>query len=219
MIALDLPVESVTLLMSWLNALGVFVFAVSGALAAIRRQSDIFGVLVVALVTSSAGGVFRDVLIGQIPPALVRETFALFVSLGAGLLAYLAYPIAQKLKYPIDFFDALGLGTFAVLGASKALSFGIQPIWAVALGAITGIGGGVVRDMLFGEVPIILRQELYATAALLGAGILVCGTLWAPDYTQWWMLLGAVGCSGLRIISLHRSWNLPRRTSVAKHPL
>lgn len=210
-IPLAIPLDPAGALISWLNNIGIFVFAVSGALAAIRRQSDILGVLVLAFVTSSAGGICRDVLIGQLPPAVVRETFALFLSLGAGLLTYFAYPIVNRLAYPIDLFDALGLGAFAVLGANKALVYGIDPIWAVGLGAITGVGGGVARDMLLAEVPIILRREVYATAAIFGAAVLVAGKLWYPEYEKAWMILGAVGCSGIRMLSLHRAWHLPKR--------
>ncbi len=208
---LVMPLDPAGALISWLNNIGIFVFAVSGALAAVRRQSDILGVLVVAFVTSSAGGICRDVLIGQLPPAVVRETFALFLSLGAGLLTYFAYPIVNRLNYPIDLFDALGLGAFAVLGANKALVFGIDPIWAVALGAITGVGGGVARDMLLTEMPIILRREVYATAAIFGAALLVGGKLWHPEYEKVWMVLGAVACTGIRMLSLRRAWHLPKR--------
>lgn len=210
-IPLAMPLDPAGALISWLNNIGIFVFAVSGALAAIRRQSDILGVLVLAFVTSSAGGICRDVLIGQLPPAVVRETFALFLSLGAGFLTYFAYPIVNRLAYPIDLFDALGLGAFAVLGANKALVYGIDPIWAVGLGAITGVGGGVARDMLLAEVPIILRREVYATAAIFGASVLVAGKLWHPEYEKAWMIFGAVGCSGIRMLSLHRAWHLPKR--------
>ncbi len=210
--AFVLSEEPVSVLIGALNVIGIFVFAVSGALVAIRRQGDLFGVLVVAVVTSSAGGVLRDILIGQFPPTLVRETFALFLSIGAGLLTYVIYPVAQKLKNPIDFFDALGLGAFTVLGSSKALVYGINPVWAVALGVLTGVGGGVVRDMLFTEIPIILRREIYATAAIFGSCIFVFGTLLLPQYQDLWVLLGAVGCSVLRLLSLRKSWHLPKRT-------
>ncbi|WP_051257896.1 trimeric intracellular cation channel family protein [Desulfovibrio cuneatus] len=205
--------QTVSTFVTWLNSAGIVVFAISGALAGIRRQIDIFGILVLAFITSSFGGICRDVMLG-IPPAVVQDNYQLGLSLGAGLLAYVAYPLMNKLRNPIEFFDALGLGAFTVLGAEKALSFGITPLWAVTLGVVTAVGGGVGRDLLVGEVPSVLRREVYATAAFLGGGVLVLGTLWLPEWQKLFMASGVLACCWLRVYSLYRNWNLPRRKGV-----
>jgi uncharacterized membrane protein YeiH len=156
-----------------LNVVGLFVFAASGALTALRNDLDIFGVALIAFVTGVGGGTIRDVLLGSFPVWWVREPEAIAICLAGAAVATLAQPaIASRLKALI-WADAAGLAVFAVLGAQAALAAGASPVIAVFMAAVTATFGGVVRDVLCNEVPLVLRQEIYATAALIGAGVYV----------------------------------------------
>ena len=154
-----------------LNVIGLFVFAVSGALTALRNDLDIFGVAMIAFVTG--GGTIRDVMLGSFPVWWIRDPLAIGICLAGAAAATLAQPIfASRLKALI-WADAMGLAVFAVLGAQAALAAGAPAIIAVFMGAVTATFGGVVRDVLLNEPPLILKQDIYATAALAGAGVYV----------------------------------------------
>ena len=155
-----------------LNLAGTFVFGLSGGLAAVRARLDLFGVIVLAGVVALAGGITRDLLIG-VPPATFRDWRYLAAAAAAGLVCYFASPALERIRRSVLVFDAIGLGLFCVTGATKALDFGVGPVPAILLGAITGIGGGILRDVLLRDVPVVLRHELYAIPALLGAAVLV----------------------------------------------
>lgn len=193
---------------------GTFVFALSGATAAVKHRLDLFGILVLCFVTGTAGGVTRDVMIGAIPPAAISEWRYVAVSILAGLIVFFAYPLINRLSSPVLLFDAAGLGLFCVAGAEKALAFHAGPVAAILLGMVTGIGGGIVRDVLVMEVPNVLRVELYAVAALLGAAFAVVSQrlgmtshLAAP--------IGAALCIALRLLALRYGWHLPVARSRA----
>lgn len=156
-----------------LNVIGLFVFAVSGALTALRNDLDVFGVAMIAFVTGVGGGTVRDVLLGSFPVWWIKEPQAIAICLLGAFVATAAQPaIASRLKALI-WADAAGLAVFAVLGAKAALSAGASPVIAVFMAAVTATFGGVARDVLCNEVPLVLRQEIYATAALIGAGVYV----------------------------------------------
>ena len=137
------------------DLIGTFVFALSGATVATRRQLDLFGVLVLSFAASSAGGICRDVLIGATPPAALRDWRYLAVAMAAGLITFLWAPLIERMKTPVRMFDAAGLGLFAVAGAQKALDYGLNPVMAALLGMLTGIGGGMLRDVLLADVPMV----------------------------------------------------------------
>lgn len=193
-----------------LDLAGTFVFAVSGAAMAVKYRLDIFGVLVLAFVTGNAGGITRDLLIGAVPPAAIDDWRYLAVSMGAGLVTFAWYPHVERARVPLLVLDAGGLALFAVAGAQKALVFGLNPPMAILLGMLTGIGGGMLRDVLVSEIPTVLRAELYAVAAILGAAVVVLGdhTDLAPTAAT---LLGAALCFGLRVVAIWRNWRLPSR--------
>jgi uncharacterized membrane protein YeiH len=192
---------------------GTFVFALSCATAAVKHRLDAFGILVLCFVTGNAGGITRDVLIGAIPPAAISEWRYVAVSILAGLIVFFAYPLINRLSSPVQLFDAAGLGLFCVAGADKALSFHAGPVAATLLGMVTGIGGGMVRDVLVMEVPSVLRTELYAVAALLGAAITVVGQrLGMP--LHWAAPVGAALCITLRLLALRYGWHLPLARST-----
>ena len=191
-----------------LDFVGTFVFALSGATAGVKRQLDLFGVLVLAFVAGNFGGITRDVLIGSVPPAAISDWRYLPVALLAGLITFYCYPAVDRLRSPVLMFDAAGLALFAVSGAEKALAFGLNPVMAAVLGMLSGIGGGMMRDILLADIPTVLRAELYAVAALAGAAVVVVGSALdiPPAVTT---IAGALLCFGLRLMAIHRGWHLP----------
>ena len=191
-----------------LDLVGTFVFALSGGMAGVNRRLDIFGVLVLAFVAANTGGIARDLLIGAVPPAAIADWRYLAVALAAGLITFYAYDLIARLRSPVLMFDGAGLALFAVAGTQKALGFGLDPVMAAVLGMLTGIGGGVMRDVLLAEIPVVLRAELYAVAALAGAAIVVIGeALGLPSAA---VVVAGIGfCFGLRVLAIRRGWNLP----------
>ena len=191
-----------------LDLVGTFAFAISGATMGVRKRLDLFGVLVLAFAAATAGGIVRDVVIGALPPAALADWRYLAVSLLAGALTFYAHERVERLRNPVQLFDAVGLGLFAVSGAGKALAFGLGPSGAVLLGMLSGIGGGIARDALVAEIPSVLRRELYAVAALLGAACVVAGDL-AGLPSAPVAVAGAVACFLLRYVAIRRGWRLP----------
>jgi uncharacterized membrane protein YeiH len=191
-----------------LDLIGTFVFAISGASVAVARRLDLFGALVLSFVAGNVGGVTRDILIGAVPPAAISDWRYLAISILAGVITFYWSPAVDKLRTPVLVFDAAGLALFAVSGAQKALAFGLNPVMAALLGMLTGIGGGIARDLLVAEIPTVLRAEIYAVAALAGAAVVVIGqSLHAsPTATT---IIGALLCFGLRLIAIYRDWHLP----------
>ena len=191
-----------------LDLAGTAVFAVSGAAVGVKYRLDIFGVCVLAFVAGNAGGVIRDVLMGVVPPAALSEWQHVTVSALAALVTFWWHPRLERLRMPILLFDAGGLGLFAVSGTGKALALGLDPLVAAILGMLTGIGGGMLRDLLVNEIPTVLRADLYAVAALAGAAVVVAGHLLDLPPTAP-AIGGAVLCFGIRWMSLRRGWSLP----------
>jgi uncharacterized membrane protein YeiH len=187
---------------------GTFVFALSGATAGVKHRLDLFGVLVLSFAAGNSGGIARDVMIGAVPPAAITDWRYIAVSMLAGLITFYWYRIINRLSSPVLVFDAAGLALFAVSGAGKALAFHAGPVAATLLGMLTAIGGGMVRDVLVTEIPTVLRTELYAVAALIGAAVVVLGSmLHLPPSGP--AITGAVLCFGLRFIAMRRGWQLP----------
>ncbi|HEX5460443.1 MAG TPA: trimeric intracellular cation channel family protein [Steroidobacteraceae bacterium] len=191
-----------------LDLIGTFVFALSGAMAGVKGRLDIFGVLVLSYAAGNAGGIARDLLIGSVPPAAIIDWRYLAVSLLAGIVTFSRASLIDRLRSPVLLFDAAGLGLFAVSGTQKALAFGLHPIMAALLGMLTGIGGGMARDVLLAEVPTVLRADLYAVAALAGAAVVVIGAALRLPSTAM-TIAGAVLCFGLRFLAIRRGWHLP----------
>lgn len=197
------------LLIEGLNWTGTIAFALSGAIVGVERRLDIFGVLVLAFLTAVAGGIVRDVLIGAVPPEALVSWRPLAISVVAGLLGFGGHRWLLKLQSPALVFDAAGLGVFAVTGTAKAIEHGLTPLMAAVLGIVSGIGGGVARDVLTMRVPAVLTSEIYAVAALAGAGVaaagLAAGVPQGPALT-----VGIVLCFFIRMTAIYRGWNLPR---------
>jgi uncharacterized membrane protein YeiH len=192
-----------------LNLAGTFVFGLSGGIEGVRKQLDAFGVVVLAIAVGMAGGITRDLLIGR-PPETFRDWRYLAAASAAGVVTFLAPQSVERSQRQIDALDAAGLALFCVAGASTALDYRVPPIQAVVLGAITGIGGGMLRDILVNEIPGVLRGGLYAVPALLGAAVVVAAAE-AGSHSAVFPLLGMVVCFTVRLIGLRRDLNLPRR--------
>ncbi|MDQ4054764.1 MAG: trimeric intracellular cation channel family protein [Actinomycetota bacterium] len=196
------------------DLVGIFVFAISGALVAVRKGLDIFGVLVLAGTTGLGGGFLRDVLIGATPPAALADWRYLLVPVGAGLLTFGFHPVVGRLERMVNVFDAFGLALFCVAGALKALDHGLGPVPAALMGMVTGIGGGMIRDVLAGRVPVIFRGELYATPALAGAAVVVLGD--RADLPVVAMAVAGAGvCLVWRLLAMWRDWQAPMPTGPA----
>ena len=187
---------------------GTFVFAISGAVAAVNRRLDMFGILVLSFVAGNFGGIGRDVLIGATPPAALTDGRYLLVSVLAGLITFFSYAGVDRLRSPVLLFDAIGLSFFAVAGTQKAIAFGLSPVMSALLGMLTGVGGGMTRDVLLTEIPQVLRSELYAVAALAGASIVVIGNLLGVPYAASSLAGGAL-CFALRFMAIRYGWRLP----------
>jgi uncharacterized membrane protein YeiH len=190
---------------------GIFVFAISGGLVAVRKNLDVFGVLVLAGATGLGGGFLRDVLIGATPPTALADWRYLLVPFGAGLTVFVFHPALGRMERVVSVFDAAGLGLFCVTGALKALEFGLGPVPAALMGMLTGIGGGIIRDLLAGRVPVVFSSELYATPALAGAAWAVLG------HDQHWSIVlvavpGVALCFGWRVLAILRNWRAPIAT-------
>jgi len=202
-----------TTLLLVLDLLGTFVFALSGATAGVKRRLDLFGVLVLSFVVGNVGGITRDLLIDAVPPAAISDWRYLAVSVLAGMITFWWPAAIDRLSSPVLVFDGAGLALFAVSGAQKALAYGLNPVMAALLGMLTGIGGGVARDVLLADIPTVLRTDLYAVAALAGAAVVVIGNvLHLPSPAV--MIAGALLCFALRLMAIHWRWRLP----IARQP-
>jgi uncharacterized membrane protein YeiH len=207
----ELPVPhrfSASTLVLVLDLCGTFVFALSGGLLAVRQGFDLFGVLVLAFAAANFGGITRDIIIGTHPPPGIGDWRYIVVPVLAGLATFRWGPRIRRMREYVVILDAGGLALFAVSGAQKALDFFLGPLTAVVLGMLTGIGGGMVRDLLANEVPSVLRGDVYAVAALAGAAVVVVGRLLHfPSAAD--AIVGAALCFVIRMLALKRGWQLP----------
>ena len=191
-----------------MDLLGVFIFAVSGGLAGRRAGLDFFGVVVVGSLTGIGGGIMRDVLIGDIPPASLSDWRYIVIAILGAMVPLLFSPSSSRALAWLLVLDAFGLALFAVASTSKAYDFGVTPLAAPLIGVLAATGGGALRDVLSNEIPIILRREIYALAALAG-GALVALAL----YLDWPMVpVGAAAFAlvvVLRLVALRYNWRSP----------
>ncbi len=192
-----------------LDLIGTAAFAASGALAGVRRKMDLLGVLVLGTVTATGGGTLRDILLGDFPPFCFKNETYLYISLGISLLVFFQHHRFDAFKNPLLYFDAVGLGTFVVIGTGKALDFNMGFIGAVTMGIMTATAGGVTRDVLSNRIPLILRKEVYASACLAGAVLmtLLHKTALHPSLTA---SLAALTVILLRLLAIRHNWSLPK---------
>jgi uncharacterized membrane protein YeiH len=194
-----------------LDLIGTSIFAVTGALAAIEKKMDIFGVSVLALITALGGGTMRDLLMNEMPPFYFVQYSYLVIALVTALLVFMGYSLFQRQKKSLVIFDALGLGVFTIVGAQKATQSGFSFPAIIILAMITGIGGGMIRDILRGEIPFVLQKEIYASASILGAIVFYLITKHIP-LPMWIAIIVGIVCTvTLRLLSIRFRINLPIR--------
>lgn len=192
-----------------LDLIGTCAFAASGAWAGVRRGMDLLGVLVLGMVTAIGGGTLRDLLLGDLPPFCLRNETYLWLPVIAALLVFISHRFWPKIEQPLLYLDAIGLGTFVVIGTGKAIAAQTGPLGAVLMGVMTGTAGGVIRDVLSNEVPLIMRREIYASACILGGTLLVL--LQRFNVTEELALLLAAGSVIiLRLLAIKFNWSLPK---------
>jgi len=195
-------------LILFLDMVGIFVFAVSGALAGVRKSMDMFGVAVLALMPAIGGGTIRDLTLGQ-PVFWIDNTIPIWVALAAALASFFfARFIESRLKF-LTWADAVGLSLFCVIGAEKALAVSGSMLVAVIMGVVTGVAGGIIRDVICNEIPIVMRRgEIYATAAFIGAGTFCALTyMGVPEQIVIWVAMGSAFLA--RAGGIKRGWSLP----------
>lgn len=189
---------------------GTAVFAVEGAITAMRSDLDLLGVMVISFIVALGGGVTRDLLIGATPPNAIKDWRYPALAFSMGALAFIFHE--QVLGWSgstLIVLDAAGLALFAVAGAQKALNFGITPFVAMLMGTITGVGGGVLRDIVLARVPVVLQADLYASSAFVGAATLIISRrLGVPPVAA--AILAGAACLMLRLFSVHFGWQLPK---------
>ena len=192
-----------------LDLAGTFAFALNGALTAVRAAHlDLVGVITLGVITAVGGGILRDVLLSDLPPATFSDWRYLAVAASGGLIAFLFSKVLDRLSTPISVLDAAGLSLFAVTGAAKSLDFGVGPVQAVILGAVTGVGGGTIRDVLIRRIPSVLSSGLYAIPALIGATALVVLTRFGTVVTVA-AVAGAALCFVIRMVGVRFGLNAP----------
>lgn len=189
---------------------GTMVFAVEGAMAAVNANLDLIGIMTLAFCTALGGGIIRDVLLGALPPASLRDWRYPTIVLSVAVLVFFLHRDVRVIPVPyIQVLDAAGLSIFAIAGTEKAMVYNMNPLVAALLGTITGVGGGTIRDVLVNQVPNVLRFEVYATAALVGSICMIAATKIRVPPT-WAATFGGVVCFVLRVVSLWKHWNVPR---------
>ncbi len=194
-----------------LDLIGIFVFAISGALLAVRKNFDVFGIAVLAEVTALGGGLFRDLVIGAVPPAAFTDLGYFVTPLLAALLVVFLHPHVERIQTGVNVFDAAGLGLFCVAGTTKAYDYGLGLTASACLGLATAVGGGVLRDVLANEVPSLLRwdRDLYAVPAMVGAAMVVLCIRY-DALTPLTSALAAVTAFALRLLAMRFHWRAPR---------
>ncbi|MEU6555846.1 trimeric intracellular cation channel family protein [Streptomyces sp. NPDC046915] len=194
-----------------LDVVGIFVFAISGALLAVRKNFDVFGIAVLAEVTALGGGLFRDIVIGAVPPAAFSDLGYFITPLLAAVLVFFLHPHVERIQVAVNVFDAAGLGLFCVAGTTKAYDYGLNLTASATLGLATAVGGGVLRDVLANEVPSLLRwdRDLYAVPAIVGATMVVL-CIHYDVLTPYTTALAVVTAFVLRLLAMRYHWRAPR---------
>ena len=189
-----------------IDYLGTFVFAISGALAATEKRFDLFGVLMLALVTAIGGGTLRDLLIGSTPVGWMTNEVYIYLIISAVPIVYIFNKHIHKLRRSFFLFDTLGIGLFTILGLEKTLSAGLSPLIGIMMGVTSAVFGGVIRDVLSNEVPLIFRKEIYASACFVGALIYVGMEAFAPESVA--VVLSILSVIIIRILAVRKQWSL-----------
>lgn len=193
-------------LISLVDFIGTFVFAISGILVAIDKKFDLFGVIILGVVTAIGGGTLRDILIGSTPVSWMQNETYLYIILSALPICYFFKNFVLSLRKGIFLFDTIGIGLFTILGLEKTLEVGLSPAIAITMGIVSAVFGGVIRDVLSNEIPLIFRKEIYAFACLFGALMYMGTKLVFPEGIA--MIISILSVIILRIVSIKRHWGL-----------
>jgi uncharacterized membrane protein YeiH len=192
-----------------LDLLGTVAFAASGALAGVRRRMDLLGVIVLGIVTATGGGVVRDLLLNDTPPFCFKNELYLYLALAASIIVFLTPGSFERMNRAMLLLDALGLGTFLVIGTSKALTFHLGFMGAVIMGVMTATCGGLLRDILSNEIPLILQREIYASACVAGGALLyLLHQAEVPSAIN--LTISALAVITIRCTAILKGWQLPR---------
>lgn len=198
-----------------LDLLGTAAFAASGAWAGIRRDMDLFGVVLLGLVTANGGGTVRDLLLGA-PPFILKDETYLYLSLVVSLLVFIFHHKMEFLQHPLQYFDAVGLGTFVVIGTGKALEYHIGFFGSVMMGVMTATAGGMIRDVLSNRVPLVLQREVYASACIAGGTLLYLLHLTSLS-ANLSLVVAALVVITVRLLAIRKGWSLPRAIAKYQH--
>ncbi|MDH6283377.1 putative membrane protein YeiH [Rhodococcus sp. LBL1] len=196
------------MLLKILELVGIVAFSASGALVGVSKRFDIFGVVVVGVFTGIGGGIVRDLLLGIHPPTSLTSWPLFGTAAATSAIVFFVHSALGRLRREILVLDALGMGLFASTGATIALEAGAGPLASALIGATAAIGGGILRDVLVNEVPLLLHRDLYAIPALLGSALVVAGTSVGMTYNAV-LVLGTVVATTLRLVAMWRRWSLP----------
>lgn len=192
----------------FLDSIGTFVFAISGALAAMNKRLDPFGIFIIAFVTALGGGTLRDVLIGHTPVGWMKNLDYVYIVIVGTLFAIFFRRKIDYLRKSLFLFDTIGLGVFTIIGIEKGIATDLHPIISVAIGTMSASFGGVIRDILCNEIPVIFRKEVYATACIVG-GVFYFTMLWLGFPSQLIYVLTATIVIGIRLLAVKYSLRLP----------
>lgn len=192
-------------LLQWFDYFGVFVFAITGAMLAARKEMDVFGFVVLALMPAIGGGTLRDLILGE-PVFWLSDTTYLFVTLTAALVTFFAVRFMTRLSDVLLWFDALGLSVFCAIGAAKAMAVTGDPVIGVVMGVITAVAGGILRDVIANETPLVLHKEVYATAAFCGSVCYVFANYYVADFA---LVLGVTTAFVVRGLGIILGLSLP----------
>jgi uncharacterized membrane protein YeiH len=196
-----------------LDLLGTAAFAASGALMGVRKRMDLLGVIVLGVVTATGGGVVRDLLLNDAPPFCFKNEFYLYLSVGVAIIVFLAPGRFERIRKEMLLLDALGLGTFLVIGTSKALAFKLGFMGSILMGVMTATCGGMIRDVLSNEIPLILQREIYASACVAGGAALYLMNQ-AGFAEPLRLTVAALLVIAIRFAAILKGWQLPRRTDI-----
>ncbi|URA09749.1 trimeric intracellular cation channel family protein [Thermospira aquatica] len=193
-----------------LNIVGIVAFAVSGAMKGMKYSLDILGVVVLGILTALGGGMVRDVLLNQLPEALRHEEVILY-AIGSSVVTYLLGRRVKNISQWVRYFDALGLALFTTVGAEKGMSASLGLLGVIIMGTSTGVVGGMLRDIFVGEIPSVLREEIYASFCIVGSGIYYLFRF--LSFPNSWSIALVVGFIFVgRVLAIRYSWHLPRRS-------
>lgn len=192
-----------------LNICGTFSFAVSGAFAAMQKRLDMFGVLIIAFATAVGGGTLRDILIGDTPVSWLKNANYSLLILITAIASMVFWKKIKSLKITLFLFDSLGLGFFTIVGLQKGLAYDLHPGVCVALGTVTGCFGGIIRDILLNNIPLIFRKEIYATACIIGGVVYLLLDYFGVDAALV-KLISVTVVFLIRIVAVKYNFTLPR---------